>query len=237
VIKITNQHSYSFFGSKTAIIVKSPSKQDPFIFFTCIRKLSEGVWEKLPQGKTTRFNLEEMIMILQVLKGEVNNWSTYHTHKEEKYQIAFKWSEKKEQKEKVLSVVIADYPKLLTFSQIEILKLLMEHLLHEKIEFATTPQKRKEKEDQITVTEEVIEDGNIKTGPSVPSSNSKTKEMKNVKGEITGETEKALLIKFHEGNEVWVPKSTIQSSYNPVKNQNQSFSIDTWFLEKQKIKI
>jgi len=80
VIKITNQHSYSFFGSKTAIIVKSPSKQDPFIFFTCIRKLSEGVWEKLPQGKTTRFNLEEMIMILQVLKGEVLTTGVHTIH-------------------------------------------------------------------------------------------------------------------------------------------------------------
>lgn len=56
-----------------------------------------------------------------------------------------------------------------------------------------------------------------------------------VQGMITGETEKAVLLKLNGGNENWFPKSTIKSHYSPEKEISQIFLIDSWILEKNKI--
>ena len=51
-------------------------------------------------------------------------------------------------------------------------------------------------------------------------------------GQIKGETEKALLILFTNGKEVWLPKSTIHSKYDSLQISTQKFLIDRWILEK-----
>ncbi|MFX0073503.1 MAG: hypothetical protein ACFFAO_20690, partial [Candidatus Hermodarchaeota archaeon] len=60
-------------------------------------------------------------------------------------------------------------------------------------------------------------------------------DMSNVKGIISKETHKALLIHFKPGKEIWIPKSTIHSTFNSKKKLNQSFLIDNWILKRNKI--
>lgn len=132
---MVDQHSYSFFGQTNGLIIKSPSKEDPFIFFTCIKKKQEGAWEKPSsgEGKTIRMSLEEMVMILEVLKGNNSSWNTQHTYQEENTPITFSWDEKNKDK---MWVVIGPYKKLLTFPQVEIFRMLLKHILKEKIKYA-----------------------------------------------------------------------------------------------------
>ena len=56
-----------------------------------------------------------------------------------------------------------------------------------------------------------------------------------MQGTIISETKKALLIEFNPGNEIWIPKSTIHSTYVQHKNLHQQFLIDTWILKKNEI--
>ena len=75
-------HSQVFFGQTTGIIVKSPSKEEPYIFVQCIRKKPDGVWEKPTngEGKSVRLSLEEIIMALGVLNGKTEKWTTVHEY-------------------------------------------------------------------------------------------------------------------------------------------------------------
>ena len=52
------------------MIVQSSSQKDPYIFFKLLKKNDNGAWEKLSkgEGKTIKFSLEELVLILQVLK-------------------------------------------------------------------------------------------------------------------------------------------------------------------------
>jgi len=56
-----------------------------------------------------------------------------------------------------------------------------------------------------------------------------------VAGSIKGETEKALLINFTNGNDIWIPKSVIHSQFNKTLDLKQNFLIDSWLLIKNKI--
>jgi hypothetical protein len=60
---MTNSHNYSFFGQKSALFIKSSSKNEPYIFFQCIKSKNDGSWEKPSQGegKIIKLSLEEMI--------------------------------------------------------------------------------------------------------------------------------------------------------------------------------
>lgn len=82
---MTKVHRYSFFG-KTILIIQSPSIEEAFIFLTCIRKKQDGQWEKPShgEGKTVKCNIEEMAMILQVMKFTIKFWETYHDYKGQK---------------------------------------------------------------------------------------------------------------------------------------------------------
>lgn len=70
------------------------------------------------------------------------------------------------------------------------------------------------------------------------NSNSKKKtdngdEVQVIEGTIQRKTAKALLIKFLNGQDEWIPKSTIRNTYNEAMlDQKQVFEIDTWVLEK-----
>jgi len=167
-------------------------------------------------------------MILEVLKKKMKSWSTVHSFKEDKTSISISW-----EGETKVWFNIGDYPKMLSFAQIEILKLLLLHLLEEKIEFATIsdmsknqvvidqPVAKKQEKPELTVIEEI---------------NSKS-DLKKVEGVITGETDKAVLLKLNNGAENWFPKSTIKSQYSPEKETSQTFLIDSWIIEKNKINI
>lgn len=52
-------------------------------------------------------------------------------------------------------------------------------------------------------------------------------------------TPKAVYLKFYNGIEAWIPKSTIKSEYDEVnkgeKATEQKFIIDSWVLKKNKV--
>ena len=73
---MTDKHNQSFFGQATGLTIQSGSKNDPYFFLKCIKKKNGGIWEKPSkgEGKTFKCSLEEMIMILQVLKRKINSF-------------------------------------------------------------------------------------------------------------------------------------------------------------------
>jgi hypothetical protein len=129
---------------------------------------------------------------------------------------------------------------VLEFAQFTILAMLMKHILHEKIEFATTlsPSKKKQpdKVANIIIQEEIIKESLMdENNHIIEKNNEELREVKNINGSIKRETDKALLIQFDNGAEIWIPKSKIHSGFNNTKNILQKFSIDSWILSKNKI--
>ncbi|TFG25273.1 MAG: hypothetical protein EU529_01725 [Promethearchaeota archaeon] len=259
-----DSHSKSFFGQNTGLVINSSSKSEPFFFIRCIKKKPGGSWEKpsAGEGKVIKCSLDEIVMILQVLNRKQLNWSCYHNYKNNKSSISFGWED--EQAE-TLWINIANYSKMLNFAQAEILRLLLVHILHEKIKYATcsngenlnnkmeskfysegTDPNKNNLNNNITLEknydqnlfeqdfeENVNQDNQIS---SILVSKSKLfKEMTNINGAIKGETEKALLLTFKSGQEIWIPKSTIHCQYIPKKMFNQNFLIDNWILNRNKI--
>jgi len=206
---MVDYHNYSFFGQKFAIILQSSSKEQLAIFFQCIKKKADGTWEKptLREGKKIKFSLEEIIMILEVLKEKRDTWSTFHTYKEEKTIIMFKWLEEKDKEgDKVLQIKIGNYVKRLIWGQIKILEKLLTHVLDEKIIFATSNSSTKPKDIEINKTSSINTE--LKEKKEYVSDDAVSK----VTGRVKGETDKALLIEFGSGVESWIPKSKIHST-------------------------
>ncbi len=215
---MVNNHTKTFFGENTALTVQSNLKEDSFIFIKILKKKDGEVWKKTTSGedKTIKCSMEEIISILQVLKHEIKEWSNYHVYNDQKTQISFQLV-----LDNLLKVQIENYSIKLKFEQIEILKLLLKHLLKEKIIYATsshiTPEKkklRKEKDEKRIIQES---------------------EKTEIKGSIKGQTDKAILIKFKGEQEAWVPKSAIHSKLIDKIGIDQSFLIENWVLEKNKI--
>ena len=77
-------------------------------------------------------------MILQVLNGKTLNWQTIHDYKDNKTSISYGWEDEKAQ---ILWINIGNYSKMLNFAQSEIFRLLLLHILDEKIAYATSPVK------------------------------------------------------------------------------------------------
>jgi len=236
---MVDNHSYSFFGQKVGLIIQSSSKSEPHIFFRLIKSKNDGSWEKpsVGEGKVIKFSLEEMIWIMRVLIKETNSWSSYHTFKDSKTQISFKWENGEYNK---LWIHIGKYSKVLEYAQIKILELLMKHLLKEKIVFATTPNISKKSSSgfmsSTTVQEEIITTPeNVYNNKKYSENKSNSSKVQSVNGIIKGETDKALLIQFDNGTEIWIPKSRIHSSFDKSKSVNQEFMIDHWILEKNKV--
>ncbi len=250
---MTDNHNYAFWGQSTGMTLESNAKEDPFIFLKCIKKKSDGSWEKFKQGegKAIRISLEEIIMILQVLKKNLRNWATYHSYKDEKTQISFGWETGRDD---ILWINIGDYSKKLNLPQIELLRMLLEHILEEKIRDATISTKEgkngvqkisetvlaKMNNEKVSIDESLGNYNKFKEqtasmnalSTNNNSSSTTSKDKTNVQGTIKGETKKALLIAFISGREQWVPKSKIHSDYNAEKSISQTFLIENWILKK-----
>lgn len=234
---MVDKHSQSFFGQSTGLTLLSSSKSDSFIFFKCIKKKPDGSWEKpsLGEGKTIKCSLDEMIMILEVLKRNQDSWSSFHNFNDIKTQISFKWENSAKQK---LLIYIGKYSKMLNFAQVEIFRMLLEHLIQEKIEFATISKFNTTKK-PVNMLKEISEPNQLSSSGLLPtvkeSVEHKENEVIKINGVIEGETEKALLIQFNNDKEVWIPKSVIRSNYNSVNEVPQNFIIDNWILKKNNI--
>ena len=135
--KMADQHSQSFFGQNTGLIINSSSKSDAFLFIRSIKRKSDGNWEKpsAGEGKVVKCSLEEIIMILNVLNRNSLNWQSYHTYKDNKTSISFGWED---EEAKTLWINIDKYSKMINYAQAEILRLLLIHILDEKIKYATS---------------------------------------------------------------------------------------------------
>jgi hypothetical protein len=201
-----------------------------------IKKKNNGTWEKLSngEGKTIKCGLEEIVMILEVLKKKSKSWSTVHSFKNEKTPISLSW-----EGDNKVWFNVGDYPKMLSFTQIEILKLLLTHILEEKIEFSTVPDTSKSsgfnklKKDNLTLEQNNLTDD----GLAIREEMNLGEKIKKLEGRILGETEKALRVAINNGEEIWIPKSTIRSQYNQELNTKQTFLIDSWFLEKNNLQL
>lgn len=130
-------HTKTFYGQKRSVRVTSPSKQVPYIFLSCLNRKNDGSWEKPSEGegKTVRLSIEEIICILEVLYRRSANWRGYHVFKERKTEIYVGWEDESRQ---VLRVKIGEYVKKLRFPNLNFMTLLLDHILKEKIEFATS---------------------------------------------------------------------------------------------------
>ncbi len=243
---MVDSHSKSFFGQNTGMIVSSSSSSDPFIFIHCIKKKPDGIWEKpsTNEGKIIKISLEEIVMILRVLNRQTLNWESHHIYKDKKTSISFSWED---EDVNVLWINIGIYSKMLNLAQTEILRMLLIHLLREKIVYSTIPKRTNNENKAIKLRQEELCNRNVIEEINEESDCYKNnlfsdrtlrgnilKDLSNVDGIILGETEKAILIEF-DNKEVWVPKSTINNHYISRKNLSQKFLINKWFLKKNNL--
>lgn len=233
---MVDKHSQSFFGQSTGLTLLSSSRSDPYLYFKCIQKKQDGSWEKpsAGEGKTIKCNLDEIIMILQVLKKNQKVWSSFHNFKDSKTQISFKWDEKNDRR---LMIRIGKYSKILNFSQVELLRLLLKHILKEKIEYATTSNFLGNRKVPNENVKNVNNNQAIPKSRSMENSEVNEKKVSQIEGLIKNSTDKALLINFNNDKEIWIPKSTIKSNYKTEEDSNQTFLIAEWILKKNNLII
>lgn len=216
------------------MFIQSSSKSEAFIFLKFIKKKNDGTWEKMSngEGKTVKCGLEEIVMILEVLEKKIKTWSTVHSFKEEKTPISINW-----EGDSKIWFNVGDYPKMLSFPQIKILKLLLNHILEEKIIFSTTPDMNKSSAKTISKSnnKKLPQTKKLDDGLTIQEEMNIGNNLKRIEGRIIGETDKALRITIDNGEDVWIPKSIIKSQYNTESNAKQTFLIDSWFLEKNNL--
>jgi hypothetical protein len=237
---MADYHIKTFYGNKTSVLITSPSKDVPYIFLSCLHRKENGFWEKTfeGEGKTVKLSIEEIICILDVLNRKSANWRGYHVFKERKTEIYVGWEDETRQ---VLRIKLENYTKKLRFPNTNFLSILLEHILTEKIEFATSGTFEVKKG---TETDEESEYGlftehiTSRDGLTVVEtteygvSGDKTE----LEAMMKVESPKALLITLENGDEFWIPKSTVHSSYDiNNKTDMQRFIVDKWIIERNKI--
>lgn len=235
-------HTKTFYGQKTSVRVSSPSKQVPYIFLSCINRKDDGTWEKPSEGegKTVRLSIEEIICILEVLNRRSANWRGYHVFKDRKTEIYAGWDDESRQ---VLQFKIGEYKKKLRFPNLNFLALMLDHILKEKIKFATSgtfEAKTIQKEDVDEEGEYGVFSEHItaRDGLHIVETTefSVSRDTIEIEANIKVESLKALLITLDSGEEFWIPKSTIHSEYDvKEKAKPQKIIVDKWIIEKHKI--
>ena len=133
--------------------------------------------------------------------------------------------------------------KKLRFPNLNFLTLMLEHLLSEKIEFATSGTfESKTKEKQVVDDEAeygvFAEHITARDGLHIVETTEYDTSIDTVdiKAKIKVESPKALLITLESGEEYWIPKSTVHSVYD-VNNKEmlQKFVVDKWIIEKHEV--
>jgi len=238
---MTDYHIKTFYGQKSSITLTSPSKSAPYIFLSCFNRKENGTWERTSEGegKTVKISIEEIICILEVLLKKSANWRGFHVFKERKTEIYVGWE--KESRE-VIQIKIGVYIKKLRFPNLNFFTLMLEHILSEKIEFATsgTTEKKSKDKDVHDVGEYSVFSEHIlaRDGLQVVETTEfgVSKETIEIKAKVKVESPKALLIALESDKEFWIPKSTIHNKYDVEnKKQLQTLIVDKWIIEKQRI--
>ena len=84
-------------------------------------------------------SLEEMVLMLQVLNLKRKSWSITHYYKNKVTSIHFSWENGDSE---YLWINIGDYSKMLNSAQVEILRLLLAHMIDEKVIYSTQPKRK-----------------------------------------------------------------------------------------------
>jgi len=233
-------HTKTFFGQKSSLVISSPTKMVPYIFLSCINRKEDGIWENTSkgEGKTVKLSIEEIICILEVLYRRSANWRGYHVFKDRKTEIYVGWEDESRQ---VLKIKIGDYEKKIRFPNLNLLTLMLEHILNEKIEFATSGTfESKEKEQIIDDDSEYsvfAEHITARDGLHIVETTEYGTSIETVEinAKIKVESPKALLITLESEDEVWIPKSTVHNEYDLKSKDLQKFVVDKWIIDKHKI--
>ena len=238
---MTDYHTKTFYGQKSSITLTSPSKSVPYVFLSCINRNEDGTWEHTSEGegKTVKISIEEIICILEVLLKKSANWRGFHVFKERKTEIYVGWE--KESCE-VVQIKIGEYIKKLRFPNLNFFTLMLEHILSEKIECATSGKSKKKSKEGDThedgeygvFSEYIIARDGLQVVETTEFGVSE--ETIEIKAKVKVESPKALLIKLESDKEFWIPKSTIHSNYDVKNKKNlQTLIVDKWIIEKQRI--
>ncbi len=131
-------HNMSFFGQKTGAIFNSANRHEDFFFVRFIRKKQDGSWEKPSQGqgKSIKFNLGEMVQIMDIFSKSTPEWSTVHKYQGDSTSISFK-GQKNAVQIFVSNCSGPSYSKYLKYPETKIFLDLLSHVYEEKIQFAT----------------------------------------------------------------------------------------------------
>ncbi|MFX0029531.1 MAG: hypothetical protein ACFE8B_09995 [Candidatus Hermodarchaeota archaeon] len=233
-------HTKTFYGQKSSLIISSPTKMAPYIFLSCFNRKDDGTWENINkgEGKTVKLSIEEIICVLEVLHRRSANWRGFHVFKERKTEIHVGWEDDSHQ---VLRIKIGEYEKKIRFPNLNFLTLMLEHILDEKIEFATSgPFESKEKGKKIDDETEYgvfSEHITARDGLHIVETTEYGASIDTVEldAKIKVESPKALLITLESDDEIWIPKSTIHNEYDLKSRDSQKFIVDKWIIEKHKI--
>lgn len=232
---MVDSHTKRFYGQNAALILSSPSKDIPYIYMSIMRK-KDGLWEK--DQKTVKLSIEEIICILEVLKCNNANWRGYHVFKDSSTEIYVGWESEARD---VLKINLGEYRKKLRFPNTNFMTLLLEHLLNEKIEFATSstikPENEKVSDSEYGVFSEQI---TARDGLHVVETTEYDleKEVMQIYAKIKVNGPNALLITLDIGNEFWIPKNTVHNNYDvSEKEKFQNLVVDKWIIEKNIIGI
>jgi len=238
---MADYHTKTFYGQKSSLSLISPSKSTPHVFLSIINRKEDGTWEKSSEGegKTVKITIEEIICILEVLRRNSANWRGFHVFKERKTEIYVGWEKESHQ---VIQIKIGNYVKKLRFPNLNFFTLMLEHILTEKIEFATSGTTEiKSKDEEVhgeneygVFSEQILARNGLQVVETTEFGVSK--ETIEIKARIKVESPKALLITIDSDTELWIPKSTIHNEYD-VKNKKklQTLIVDKWIIEKQRI--
>ncbi len=232
------KHSKSFFGRNTGLHILSLDKTIPYTILSCFKRKNDGSWEDplKGEGRSVSLIIEEMISFLEVLKGNHLKWRGYDMTKNNGVEIIVSLEEKTKQE---VSIKIGQYEKKLKFPNLNVLRLLIAHIIEEKIKFATNEESSESvgSNKSISVFSERI---TTKDGYDiVETTKYDTKiNMMKINAKIIAESPKALLISIDVGHEFWIPKNTIHSSYDAKKKKIfQKIIVDKWIIEKNLISM
>ncbi|MFX1313941.1 MAG: hypothetical protein ACFFHD_15225, partial [Promethearchaeota archaeon] len=136
-----------------------------------------------------------------------------------------------------------NYIKKIKYPNLNFLTLLLEHILSEKIEYATSGTFESKAKERIETDEETeyglfAEHITARDGLHIVETTEYgvSIDTVDIKAKIKVESPNALLIILDSGEEFWIPKSTIHSKYDVNdKKTLQNFIIDKWIIEKQQI--
>ena len=208
-----NIHLKRFHGQNVDLIVESKSKFDNFVYFHFTNMILEE-----SNNLVIKYSLEELAMILCILRKEIFIWKSY---RDENLEVTFVWEDKNAL---VLWIHAGNYSKALYVGQIEVLKLLIMHIVNEKVIYATSKNKL-----------------NTDKFSKVPKNRDKYLEfalvetINRIEGKVINQTNKAVLIRFKDKMEAWIPKSTIHSRFSTKISSSQSFMIENWVLKKNNL--